>query len=77
MHFGFGHDFGCKAEVKTAAAFGFISLLLSVGQALGPFVAGRIAALTGSYSYAFIAAAAAAALGALAALFLRMGSARE
>ena len=61
----------------AAAAFGFISLLLSVGQVLGPFVAGRIAALTGSYSYAFVAAAAAAALGAAAALFLRMGSAQE
>jgi MFS family permease len=61
----------------AAAAFGFISLLLSVGQALGPFVAGRIAALTGSYSYSFIAASAAAALGATAALFLRMGTARE
>ncbi len=61
----------------AAAAFGFISLLLSVGQALGPFVAGRIAALTGSYSYSFLAASAAAALGATAALFLRMGTARE
>jgi MFS family permease len=61
----------------AAAAFGFISLLLSVGQVLGPFVAGRIAALTGSYSYAFVAAAIAAALGATAALFLKMGIARE
>jgi len=61
----------------AAAAFGFISLLLSVGQVLGPFVAGRIAALTGSYSYSFVAAAAAAALGATTALFLRMGTARE
>ena len=61
----------------AAAAFGFISLLLSVGQALGPFVAGRIAALTGSYSYSFLSASAAAALGATAALFLRMGTARE
>jgi predicted MFS family arabinose efflux permease len=61
----------------AAAAFGFISLLLSVGQVLGPFVAGRIVALTGSYSYAFLVAAAAAVLGAGAALFLRMGSARE
>ena len=61
----------------AAAAFGFISLLLSVGQALGPFAAGRIAALTGSYSYSFVAAAAAAAVGATAALFLKMGTARE
>lgn len=61
----------------AAAAFGFISLLLSVGQALGPFVAGRIAAESGSYSYAFIAAAVAAVLGAIAALFLKMRDARE
>jgi MFS family permease len=61
----------------AAAAFGFISLLLSVGQALGPFVAGRIAALTGSYSYSFAAAAVAALLGAAAALFLKMGTARQ
>jgi MFS family permease len=61
----------------AAAAFGFISLLLSVGQALGPFVAGRIAAFTGSYSYSFVAAAVAALLGAAAALFLKMGTARQ
>jgi MFS family permease len=61
----------------AAAAFGFISLLLSVGQALGPFVAGRIAAESGSYSYSFIAAAVAAVLGAIAALFLKMRDARE
>lgn len=61
----------------AAAAFGFISLLLSAGQALGPFVAGRIAAVSGSYSYAFVAAAVAAVLGASAALFLKMRDARE
>jgi MFS family permease len=61
----------------AAAAFGFISLWLSVGQALGPFVAGRIAAVSGSYSYAFVAAAVAAVLGATAALFLKMKDARE
>jgi MFS family permease len=61
----------------AAAAFGFISLLLSGGQALGPFVAGRIAALTGSYASAFVAAAVAAAVGAVVALFLRMKGARQ
>jgi MFS family permease len=61
----------------AAAAFGFISLFLSVGQVLGPFVAGRIAAVSGSYSYAFVAAAVAAVLGATAALFLKMKDARE
>ena len=61
----------------AAAAFGFISLLLSVGQVLGPFVAGRIAAVSGSYSYAFVAAAVAAVLGASGALFLKLKDARE
>jgi len=61
----------------AAAAFGFISLFLSVGQVFGPFVAGRIAAVSGSYSYAFVAAAVAAVLGAMAAMFLKMRDARE
>ncbi len=69
-----GDLFGAR---MAAAAFGFISLLLSVGQVLGPFVAGRIAAVSGSYSYAFVAAAVAAVLGATAALFLKMKDARE
>jgi sugar phosphate permease len=56
----------------AAAAFGFISLFLSVGQVLGPFVAGRIVAISGSYTYAFLAAAAAAAVGAFTALLLKM-----
>jgi predicted MFS family arabinose efflux permease len=61
----------------AAAAFGFISLLLSVGQVLGPFVAGRLAAAGGTYAYCFLAAAAAAALGALTTLFLKMKEPRE
>jgi len=61
----------------AAAAFGFISLMLSVGQVLGPFVAGRVTAITGSYSNSFVAAAAAAVLGVVAALFLRMGTVRR
>ena len=69
-----GDLFGAR---MAAAAFGFISLLLSVGQVLGPFVAGRIAAVSGAYSYAFVAAAVAAVLGATAALFLKMKDARE
>jgi len=63
--------------VIAAAAFGFISLLLSVGQALGPFIAGRIVSAGGSYSGAFVAASAAAALGAIAALFLKVKAVQE
>ena len=50
---------------------------MSVGQALGPFVAGRIVAMSGSYAYAFLAAAAAAAVGLISALLLKMKIARD
>jgi nitrate/nitrite transporter NarK len=53
------------------AAFGFISLFLSIGQVLGPFATGRIVEGTGSYSSAFVFAGAAALLGAVGSLLLR------
>jgi MFS family permease len=53
------------------AVFGFISLFLSIGQAAGPFVAGRIAAATGSFSIAFVSAGLAALAGAVGSLFLK------
>jgi predicted MFS family arabinose efflux permease len=46
------------------AALGFITLFFGVGQAAGPFVAGRIAESSGSYTIAFVTAGIAAGLGA-------------
>jgi len=53
------------------AALGFITLFFGIGQAFGPFLAGRIADSTGSYTLAFVVAGAAALVGAVASLFLR------
>ncbi len=53
------------------AALGFITLFFGIGQAAGPFVAGRIADFTGSYTLAFVVAGGAALIGAIASLFLR------
>ncbi len=52
------------------AAFGFVSLFFSIGQAAGPFAGGRIADALGSYAPAFVAAGAAAVAGAAASLLL-------
>ncbi len=53
------------------AALGFLTLFFGIGQAAGPFVAGRIADAAGSYTPAFVIAGAAALVGAVASLFLR------
>jgi MFS family permease len=53
------------------AALGFITLFFGIGQSLGPFVAGFIADLTGSFVGAFLLAAAVASLGVIAILFLK------
>jgi MFS family permease len=52
------------------AALGFITLFFGIGQVAGPFVAGRIAVASGSYSLAFVAAGMAALLGTIGSLFL-------
>jgi predicted MFS family arabinose efflux permease len=54
----------------SPAAFGFVSLFFSVGQAAGPFAGGRIAEALGSYAPAFVLAGAAAAAGVAASLLL-------
>ncbi len=53
------------------AAIGFVTLFFGIGQAVAPSVAGRIADQTGSFSTAFLCAAAAALLGGTGSLFLR------
>ncbi len=53
-------------------AFGFLTVFLGVGQAIGPFVAGRIAGTSGSYAGAFILAGALSLAGAAFSLLLRI-----
>jgi MFS family permease len=56
------------------AALGFTILIFSIGQALAPPVAGKIADLTGSFTPAFLLSAAVAFTGAAGALFIRRPS---
>lgn len=63
-----GDHFGSRL---ASAALGLVTLFLGIGQALGPGYAGKIADATGSFSQAFIFAAAAALLGCFASLLLR------
>jgi predicted MFS family arabinose efflux permease len=63
---------GDISEPRLApAVFGFVSLFLSLGQVAGPFIAGRIAAATGSFAFAFVVAGLAALAGAVGSLVLR------
>ncbi len=54
------------------AAFGFITLFFGIGQALGPFTAGRIAEMNGTYTQAYVIAGIAAFFGAVLSLFLKI-----
>jgi hypothetical protein len=47
-------------------------MFFGIGQSSGPFVAGRIAQFTGSYTRAFLLAGAAALAGSLLSLLLRL-----
>jgi len=55
----------------TPAALGFCILIFSIGQALAPPVAGKIADLTGSFTPAFILSAVMAFTGMAGALFIK------
>jgi sugar phosphate permease len=66
-----GDHFGSRL---APAALGFITLIFGIGQALGPFIAGCSADLTGSFKSAFLIAAGAALLGAIASLLLKQES---
>ncbi len=52
------------------AALGFITLFFGIGQAVAPFIAGRIADVSGSFSPAFLLAGGVAFLGGIGALTL-------
>lgn len=54
------------------AGLGFLTLFFGIGQVFGPFVAGRIADSQGSYTMAFVVAAAASFAGGLLSLMLRI-----
>ncbi len=54
-----------------SAALGFITLFFGIGQAAGPFAAGRIAGYFGSYTPAFVAAGIASFIGAVLSLLIR------
>jgi MFS family permease len=58
------------------AALGKITVIFGVGQALGPYVAGKLADYGGTFLYAFLLAAAVAFLGAVGALFLKKSSSK-
>ncbi len=55
----------------TPAALGFVILVMGLGQALAPPVGGRMADLTGSFTSAFLLAAAVAFIGMTTSLLLR------
>ncbi|TFG64783.1 MAG: YbfB/YjiJ family MFS transporter [Spirochaetales bacterium] len=59
-----------KADL-VPAAFGFITFFFGIGQVIAPIAAGRIAESAGSMKWSFIAAGAAAFIGAAASLLLK------
>jgi MFS family permease len=63
-----GDRFGAQL---APAAFGFITVLFGVGQAIGPVLAGAIADATGSFALAFVIAGAFALIGAGGSLLIR------
>jgi MFS family permease len=53
------------------AGLGFITLFFGIGQVIGPWVGGKLAVLTGSFTYPFLLAGAASLLGMIASLFMK------
>ncbi len=58
------------ARQFSAAAFGLMGMGASVGSAIGPLIAGRLADVTGDLSWPFILATGGSAIAAFASLFL-------
>lgn len=64
----------CSDIVGTAlapAAYGFLTVFHGLGQAAGPYVAGRLADALPSFTWSYVLAAGVALLGAIGALLLR------
>ncbi len=57
----------------ASGALGLLTLFFGIGQAAGPFVASRIANVSGSYAHAYLLAGGAALVGAVLSLLLRLG----
>jgi len=53
------------------AGLGFITLFFGIGQVIGPWVGGKLAVLSGSFTYPFLLAGAASLAGMAASLFLK------
>jgi MFS family permease len=56
------------------AGLGFITLFFGVGQVFGPWVGGKLAVLSGSFTYSFVLAAAISFAGMVASLYLKKPS---
>lgn len=69
-HHGCGGWGLCRAEVGPSRA-GFITLFFGIGQAIGPYVGGLFADMTGSFTLAFILASGVSVIGAVGSLALR------
>jgi MFS family permease len=62
---------GDIAGVRMApAALGMVTVIFGIGQALAPYVAGKLADASGTFSYSFMLAAFIALAGAIGSLFL-------
>ncbi|MFO7460052.1 MAG: MFS transporter [Desulfatiglandales bacterium] len=53
------------------AGLGFITLFFGIGQVIGPWIGGKLAVSSGSFTYPFLLAGGASILGMIASLFLR------
>lgn len=58
-------------QYKASEAFGFITFVFAVGQALGPMLAGAIAELTKGFGYSFLVAVIAGVVALIGCLFIK------
>ncbi len=67
----------CVGPRLAPAGLGFITLFFGIGQALGPWIGGRLADLTGSFTGPFLLAVAVSLIGAVLSLSIRPAERRE
>ena len=56
------------------AGLGFITLFFGIGQVIGPWVGGKLAVLSGSFTYSFLLAGGVSLAGMVASLYLKKPS---